>query len=65
MYLAEEMDVNSFCADVFEIALRVVLEVVGHRHPEGLLSALAKVLKDKAGNCSALTNTGTVAWITK
>ncbi len=55
------MNVDPLGSDVLEISLGVVLEVVGHRHPDGLLSALQEVLEDEAGDGTTFADTGTVA----
>ena len=49
-------------ADVAQVAIGVVLEVVGHGHPDGLLAAVQVVLVDETGDRAALADTGTVTW---
>ena len=44
--LAEEVYVDSFGSDIFEIPFGIVLEIVGHGHPDGLLAALKKILEN-------------------
>ena len=56
------MHINLPGADVPEVPLRVVLEVVGHGHPDGALAALDVVLEDNAGDRAAFTNSCAVAW---
>ena len=58
--LAEEVYVDSFCSYILEISLRIVLEIVGHGHPDGLLAPLKEVLQDEAGNGTTFANTSTV-----
>ena len=46
LHFAEEVDVDVAGADVAEVSLGVVLEVVGDRDPDGALSLLTVVLQD-------------------
>lgn len=61
-YLIEWMHFNLPGADVSQVALGVVLQVVGDGHPDGALAALDVVLEYYAGYRTAFAHTGTVAW---
>lgn len=59
------MDLNLAGADVPEVSLRVVLQVVGHGHPDGTLAALDVVLEYYTRYRTALTHTRAVAYVIK
>ena len=48
LHFAEEVDVDVSCADVPEVPLGVVLEVVRDGDPDGALPLLTVVLQDDA-----------------
>ena len=48
LHFAEEVDVDVSCADVAEVPLGVVLEVVRDGDPDGALPLLTVVLQDDA-----------------
>ena len=60
IYLAEKVNVDAPGPDVFQVSLGVVLEVVGHGHPDGLLAALQEVFVDEAGDGAAFADAGAV-----
>jgi hypothetical protein len=55
------VDLDPLGSDVLQISHGVILEVVGDRNPDGLLSTLQEVLVDEAGDGTAFADAGTVA----
>lgn len=54
------MHFNLGSADISEVSLSVIFEIIGNGHPDGTFATLQVVLEDNAGDRTTFTHTGTV-----
>ena len=54
-------NLNTTCANVTEIPLRIILQIIGDTEPESLLASQQVVLVDDSGDGAALADAGAVA----